>query len=159
MDPSERAAQWNKDHPERRLAIQAKYREARREEARARTQAWREEHREQDRENARRWQRAHRSQRNMRNRLRARGLTEEQYLDMHERQGYACAICGAEVQLHIDHDHETDTVRLLLCPDCNRGLGQFQDSPELLRQAALYLDLYGRREATISPSGVQDYPG
>ena len=55
-----------------------------------------------------------------------------------------CVICGEpEIngrQLAIDHDHKTGLVRGVLCQRCNMGLGQFRDSPELLRYAALYIE-------------------
>lgn len=59
-------------------------------------------------------------------------------------QSGVCAICGREPDgfqraFAVDHDHITGRVRGILCPDCNRGLGGFQDDPELLRKAAEYL--------------------
>lgn len=78
------------------------------------------------------------------------GLTSEQYGQMLADQAGVCSICGEpEVRvtskgelttLHVDHDHETNAVRSLLCYRCNSGLGSFRDKPELLRKAAEYLE-------------------
>lgn len=81
---------------------------------------------------------------------RTRGLTIERYREMQEEQNGKCAICNLEetrkskgsdkiTRLCVDHDHETNEVRQLLCHDCNSGLGKFKDSPELLLTAADYL--------------------
>ena len=74
---------------------------------------------------------------------------------MHEEQDDRCAICGrSEVidgrSLVVDHDHRCcagqkscgECIRALLCSSCNRALGFFGDSPELLRKAAEYLERY-----------------
>lgn len=42
--------------------------------------------------------------------------------------------------LAIDHDHQTGAVRGFLCYRCNTVLGRMQDSPDLFRRAADYLD-------------------
>lgn len=63
-----------------------------------------------------------------------------------ERQGYRCAACGVPDErgsLHVDHCHETGKVRGLLCGNCNRAIGLFQDNPAALRAAAEYLEKYG----------------
>ena len=39
----------------------------------------------------------------------------------------------------VDHCHETNQIRGLLCSSCNIGLGQFQDSIKLLSKAIDYL--------------------
>ena len=41
--------------------------------------------------------------------------------------------------LYIDHCHDTDEVRGLLCNLCNVGLGAIQDNPVLLHSAVAYL--------------------
>jgi len=60
------------------------------------------------------------------------------------RQDDRCAICRTGLvdkgtHTHIDHCHETGKIRAILCTNCNRGLGHFQDSVELLEAAARYL--------------------
>lgn len=55
----------------------------------------------------------------------------------------SCEICG-EPGVHTDHDHATGQVRGRLCAGCNHGLGKFRDNPDILRQAADYLDAHLR---------------
>jgi hypothetical protein len=78
---------------------------------------------------------------------RENGLTQEQYDAMLIEQEFGCAICGAPEpggsgRFHVDHDHKTGQTRGLLCWNCNRGLGSFQDSQDILVLAALYLSRY-----------------
>lgn len=79
--------------------------------------------------------------------LRAYGITPKEFAALLEAQRGGCAICGASAgwranggRLVVDHNHRTDKVRGLLCPSCNRGLGQFVDDPRILRAAATYLE-------------------
>lgn len=75
-----------------------------------------------------------------------RGITPEQLVDTFERQECCCAICRNEIKLMdsaIDHNHETGEFRGVLCKQCNRALGMFQDSPTVLRNALEYLEAYG----------------
>jgi hypothetical protein len=63
---------------------------------------------------------------------------------MLEDQGGVCAICSKpdEVEgrrMAIDHNHDTGAVRGLLCGNCNRGLGNFQDDIDMLKKATDYL--------------------
>lgn len=57
--------------------------------------------------------------------------------------GTTCDLCGARAQ-HVDHDHASGRTRGFLCGACNMGLGQFKDSPSLLRKAAAYLVRNGK---------------
>ncbi len=70
------------------------------------------------------------------------GITKEQFNDMIDNQNNQCAICNKELssEIHIDHDHATGKVRGILCGKCNKGLGQFDDNVEFLRNAINYLD-------------------
>lgn len=69
------------------------------------------------------------------------GLTMARYHEMCEAQGWACKICQRtpNTALHVDHCHETNKIRGLLCGGCNVGLGHFGDDPERMEKAAEYL--------------------
>ena len=71
------------------------------------------------------------------------GLTPEDYERMLESQGGVCAICGTnpkpERHLCVDHDHETNSVRALLCIGCNAGVGHFREEPDYMIAAAMYI--------------------
>jgi 5-methylcytosine-specific restriction endonuclease McrA len=71
------------------------------------------------------------------------GITLDTYNQMLDAQGGRCAICGNTKDsrnLAVDHNHDTGKVRKLLCQACNKGLGHFGDSPEILREAVAYLE-------------------
>lgn len=92
-------------------------------------------------------------------RTRKYGLSLERYYQMLREQNYACAICERRIDelnetLNVDHDHSccpTDRnnpktcgkcVRMLLCTDCNQGLGRFKDDLNLMEKAMNYLRDY-----------------
>lgn len=80
------------------------------------------------------------------------GITQTQYNEMKQEQDNVCYLCGSDgfvigklghsEKLAVDHCHETGKVRKLLCHNCNRGLGLFQDNPELIMKAAEYLKYF-----------------
>lgn len=70
------------------------------------------------------------------------GLTDYNYF--FEKQNGCCAICGKhqmefEKSLSIDHNHETGSVRGLLCSHCNAMLGYANDNISTLQNAIEYL--------------------
>ncbi len=67
-----------------------------------------------------------------------------------------CAICKTSFgdiskpyALFIDHDHQTSIVRGLLCKNCNYGLGNFFDNPDLLFRAIQYLRKFQQEDYAI----------
>lgn len=75
-------------------------------------------------------------------------ISYPEYRDMLKSQEDKCAICGGEgfkmqahhkIKLVVDHCHKTGKVRGMLCHNCNRGLGLFQDSVDFLQHASDYL--------------------
>ena len=72
-------------------------------------------------------------------------LSTFEYAKLLVEQNNACAICGIEAtelkrELSVDHNHETNKIRGLLCHHCNIGLGNFKDSTTLLSVAIEYLE-------------------
>ena len=71
------------------------------------------------------------------------GIDIDQWNKMHADQRGLCAICrnppAAGKRLVVDHCHKTGHVRSLLCVACNVGIGMFQDDPDRLHAAGLYL--------------------
>lgn len=69
-------------------------------------------------------------------------LQKEEYLKLVSDQNSSCKICGKYVEnhfrLHIDHCHDTNKVRALLCGTCNQGIGLLKHSADLLLKAAEY---------------------
>jgi 5-methylcytosine-specific restriction endonuclease McrA len=74
------------------------------------------------------------------------GLSLEDFNAMLAAQGGVCAVCGTDDPkgrhdtFAVDHDHETDEVRGLLCNPCNLALGIAEDDPQRLRAMADYLE-------------------
>ena len=70
------------------------------------------------------------------------GLAPEQYQQLLQVQNNQCAICKIDLTTaikHIDHHHELNHIRGILCHKCNMGLGLFQENPTLLDAAKTYL--------------------
>ena len=59
------------------------------------------------------------------------GITLQDLEDMKDKQKGRCGCCGEAKDLVIDHCHETNNVRELLCRRCNAGLGYIEDKPWL----------------------------
>ncbi|WP_309317411.1 endonuclease VII domain-containing protein [Streptomyces salinarius] len=79
------------------------------------------------------------------------GITLDDYTDLLDAQGGGCGICGHTpedpLSLAVDHDHACCSgrkacgkcVRGLLCADCNRVLGMFDDDVSRFERAITYL--------------------
>jgi hypothetical protein len=77
------------------------------------------------------------------------GITLLDYQAKLEEQKGVCAICskpergtrnGVTRWLNVDHNHETNEVRGLLCTNCNVAVGMMFESREIMRAAIAYLD-------------------
>ena len=73
------------------------------------------------------------------------GITLDIYNSLLDKQNGLCAICFIDLskietnKVHIDHCHDTNVVRGILCAWCNVGLGYFKDNETNLTNAAMYI--------------------
>jgi hypothetical protein len=75
------------------------------------------------------------------------GITQKDYELILKSQKYMCAICKTKKpsknynisHFHVDHDHNTNKVRGLLCNNCNTGIGLLKDDINILSKAINYL--------------------
>lgn len=74
----------------------------------------------------------------------------QDYNLLFNKQNGVCAVCNSietlkhhrsqvTLDLAVDHDHKTGKIRGLLCSKCNKGIGVFSDSLDLLNKAISYL--------------------
>jgi len=72
-------------------------------------------------------------------------MTLSEYKNLLVQQEHKCAICSVDLNtlnlkhVHVDHCHDTQKVRGILCHKCNLGIGQFADDPAMLERATAYL--------------------
>ncbi len=75
------------------------------------------------------------------------GITPDEYFSMLADQRGVCLICHRPCKkgrLSIDHNHQTNRVRGLLCRKCNLGIGDFEENIKFLRAAIRYLGVVCR---------------
>ena len=119
--------------PEKRRSYRRKYNKA---------------HPKRVRASKRRWYANHKDAKSTQNRtwgLKQVGTTPQEFAAKLQEQKDRCGICGRHKiefkrAMDGDHNHETGRFRGILCGNCNRGLGMFMDSLELLKKAVTYLE-------------------
>ena len=131
-------------------AKKEKYEQENAENLKAKRREWIIAHPEKGRESTKRWKERNPSYERKKHIRRKYGLTLEALRALEEEQNNLCALCqkpetirdrsGGIRPLSIDHDHISGEIRGLLCHRCNAALGLLNDSPELLRAAALYVE-------------------
>ena len=141
----ETTLRWREANPELHKARTAVHRDKYREKRRADSKAYNAKNRE--RNNTQQKKRYHEKP-NGKNYflLKLYGITHTEYMELYRKQGGKCAICGipqleCEKALSVDHNHETGQIRGLLCNRCNLTIGNASDNPDILYNAALYLEI------------------
>jgi hypothetical protein len=73
--------------------------------------------------------------------MRKYGLTREDYDLMLLKQNNCCAICERLMSRPcVDHNHETDEIRELLCDQCNVAIGLVREDVLIAKRLAEYLE-------------------
>lgn len=74
------------------------------------------------------------------------GLTREQYESMVKKQKGRCKICREIMnRICIDHNHENNDVRDLLCSHCNTAIGLIKESISTAESMIAYFKKWGKR--------------
>ena len=72
------------------------------------------------------------------------GISLARFCEMLAAQEYRCGICQKQFptpkSTHVDHCHDTNKIRGLLCYKCNSALGLFFDDKKFLQSAIRYLE-------------------
>jgi hypothetical protein len=111
--------------------------------------AYNERHPERRRQSAVRYQRANAEVTSWASRLKKYGLDKAALEAMIDQQGGACLLCKGDLgeTWTVDHDHACcpkahtcgRCVRGILCRRCNIALGMFNEDPDLLIAASIYV--------------------
>lgn len=73
-------------------------------------------------------------------------ITYEEYIDKYNTAKGCCEICGKQFDvLCVDHNHQTNEIRGLLCTLCNLAIENFDESVKNMNNAIKYLKKYGGR--------------
>jgi len=141
------------NNKEKAKAYLKDYREANREKAKAYAKVYRKANKEKLKTKKKAWRKAN-SERDKRNNDNSRlkrvyNITLKERNLMLKKQNNKCKICKITFckikkfrndTACIDHCHTTNKVRGILCNMCNKGLGHFKDSTEILTNAIDYLE-------------------
>lgn len=70
------------------------------------------------------------------------GITLEEFNELLDKQDGVCAICKLKTDghWHVDHDHQTEKVRGVLCFSCNTSLGRLNENITTLNNMIAYIE-------------------
>lgn len=85
------------------------------------------------------------------------------------KEVHNCSICYTELNpfsnvenknssVHIDHCHNSNLFRGILCSNCNRALGLFGDNPHIIKNAYNYLAQFKSDKLLEKPEEVNQQP-
>jgi hypothetical protein len=152
--------QYPADRKPRRFTSPADWRAANKAHIKASNAVWRAANKEHLRAYKQEWFAADRNRKRGYHLRYNYGLSIEAWETLLTSQNGRCAICqrlpselksgrAKRQRLHVDHDHEANKIRGLLCEDCNFGIGKFSEDPEWLERAAAYLRIWHSEPAPL----------
>lgn len=149
---SEREREYHrKYYVENREVMRARmklWREKNIDQYRARSRAYRERNREEIEAKRREQRKLNPKYFNDQKRRSKYGLEAEQYDAMLKSQKHCCAVCGEKRKLVVDHNHQTNAVRELVCSPCNTAIGLLQEDTKRIWRVVEYLTFHKRRLAS-----------
>lgn len=79
-------------------------------------------------------------------------MSYDEYRNMYDSQNGLCYLCDIPISITtsdrghntacVDHDHETNLIRKLLCNHCNRAIGLLKERIEVVERLLVYLKEY-----------------
>ena len=132
---------WRRKNRERQRENDRRWRKNNLKKARAKNRKWYRENRERELARNAVYHRKNRKKVAIRHRLVRRRMTQAQHDALLKKQKNRCAVCRKVFRLtpRIDHNHETDENRGLLCNHCNVLIGMSFESIRTLKNAIKYL--------------------
>jgi hypothetical protein len=97
-------------------------------------------------EKSKKWYKEHREKARNYQLKRNFGISKEEYDLMLKEQNNKCAICNIQNNTSkffaVDHNHQTNKIRALLCCECNAMLGFCKENIDILLSAIIYIKKY-----------------
>lgn len=139
QEACERRKAWYQQNRDRALGRAKEYRQKNLEKVRERTRRWRKN----NPEKVKAWSCNHKDKLREAHLKKKFALTPPEYNLMLAAQGDACALClgptsSFSKRLHVDHDHESQRIRGLLCQLCNLAVALFDRDRGLLDSNAFW---------------------
>ena len=66
------------------------------------------------------------------------GITEQEFNEMNAKQNGICPLCNKRPSTVVDHCHQSNKVRGILCMQCNNSLGIFGDTEQDIQRVIEY---------------------
>ncbi len=134
---NERSKKWRLANPEKNKILQQNWKKANPEKVKLGNQKW-------AKENPKKYE-IMRQKAHLKFNYSKLNFSYNDYILLNNKQKGLCAICkkpSKNKKLALDHCHDKNLVRGLLCYQCNIGIGYLKDDIDILKSAIKYLRKY-----------------